>query len=51
MVARKPGFAVTFIFDGCRGKLQGWNVTHPVIRQDSPELVLDELGHLFSEEG
>jgi hypothetical protein len=51
MVTQKPGFAVPFVFHSCRGKLQSWNVTHSVVRQDSPELVLDELGQLFSEEG
>lgn len=30
--------------------MEGRNILDPIVREDGPELVLDELGHFFSEE-
>jgi hypothetical protein len=50
VVTQEAGLPVPFVLDGVRGQLQLSDVLDAVIRQDSPKLVFDELGHLFAEE-
>jgi hypothetical protein len=48
MVAQQPRFSLALFFDGGWRQLQLREVTDGAVRQDGPEAVVDELGHLFA---
>jgi hypothetical protein len=50
VVAQQVGLPEAFVLDSCRRELELREVPDGTVRENVPEPVVDELGHLFAEE-